>query len=285
MHRHVFIVLASVVLACHTTAAHASCEEPGERSTVLLSVAKAEQAFHQMDIDGFHAARDQALTELPCLVDPLQPADAARIHVLGALDAFTRNDETAAVNALRSVLRADPTYALPAELVPEGHALRLQLEVAATIADSAPRSLPDPSDGALLVDGNEATVAPADRPFILQLRQQSGDIQVTSYVQSRGPLPLWATPAPAPRELGLVVEAPPPTPARPWGWVGAAGASAVAAGALWGMNARSRAAFMSEDTPYEDLEGLRSRTNTTAGIAIGTAALGVGFGTVAVIRW
>jgi len=139
MRRQVLIIAAGTMALLYSTMASAACDEPGERSAVLLSVAKAEQAFQQMDIDGFQAARDQALTELPCLVDPLQPADAARIHVLEALDAFTRNDEAGTVNALRSAVQADPVYALPAELVPEGHALRLQLRVASTVTDSAPR--------------------------------------------------------------------------------------------------------------------------------------------------
>ena len=283
MRRQVLIVAAGTMLFLYSTMASAACDEPGERSAVLLSVAKAEKAFQQMDIDGFQAARDQALTELPCLVDPLQPTDAARIHVLGALDAFTRNDEAGAVNALRSAVQAYPAYALPPEFVPVGHALRLQLRVASTVTDSAPRPLPAQSEGALLIDGSEAKVAPTDRPFILQLLQEGDEVRATSYVQSRGTLPPWATPAPS--KLGLEIEAPTSAPSRPWGWVNAAGASAVAAGVLWSMTSRSHATFMSEDTPYEDLEGLRSQTNTTAGFAIGAAALGAGFGTVAVIRW
>jgi hypothetical protein len=286
MRQFILITFTSALLAALTTPALGACEEPGERSAILLSVARAEQAFQQMDLDGFRAACDAALAGLGCLGDPLQPADAARIHALSALDAFTRNSDADAVNAFRSALRADPSFVLGPDLVPEGHVLRLQLQVASSVADGPPRTLPAWEGEYLLVDGTPSAEVPTDRPFVLQRSHDDRSVVASAYVPTKGDLPDWAVPlVPESSSVGLVIEPPNHTPTRPWLLAGASGACAVASGVLWAMTASSHAEFMDSSTPYEDLPGLRQRTNTLDSLTIGATALTLSFGTVAVVRW
>ncbi len=268
--------LALAALLCTPGLARAECEQSVQRADIALGAQAAIEAFRQLDRDGFAAGRDQLLAGLPCLAEPLQPGDAASVHGLMALSAFLDKDDGASVANLHAALRSDPGFDLPADLFPDGHPLRLHLQVARSLQPGVLRPLPVPSDGAVTVDGAEASHAPGDRPSLLQWTAAELEVRDTRYLTVGGPMPDWG---PVPE----LPDAPPDR--RPWALVGGAGASALAAGGLYMLAAGRHTRFLDPTTPYGELEGLRTQANAMTVASAGAGVLTVGFGTMAVLRW
>ncbi len=263
--------LSLALLIASPAQAWGSCEEPSQRADVALGVEQATQAFRQLDREGFAAYRDRLIAVLPCLAEPLQPGDAASIHGLMALSAFLDKDDGGSVASLHAAVRSDPTFDLPAELFPDGHPLRLHLQVARSLQPGALRPLPQPAQGELSVDGVFATHAPGDRPSVLQWTVELTP-RDTLYLVAGEPMPPWG---PVPRG----------DQRRPWGLVTAAGVGVAAAGGLYALAGSSHTRFLDPATPYEELAGLQLRANALSVASVGTGLLTIGLGTAAVIRW
>lgn len=260
----------------------AACPAPTARAAVALPVAEALQGFAAMDGERFSSARARASAALPCLGEPVTPPEAAAFHGLMALDSFLRQDDAGAVNAFRAALAADPAWLLPPDTVPEAHPIRVQLQVARTLAASPPRALPDLAPDTITVDGAPATAAPTDRPAILQRLAADGAVLDTVYLPAGGALPAWVAAIP------LVAEPLPSEHRRPVALAAGAGASLLASGACYGLAWRAHQAFVSPGTESgypDDPAGLRAQANGLAWASIGTAALALGLGTVTVVRW
>jgi hypothetical protein len=235
-----------------------------------------------MDAERFGGARDRAVAALPCLGEPLTGPEAAAYHGLMALDAFLRQDDAGAVNSFRAALAADPAWALPPETVPEAHPIRVQLQVARSLTGTLSTPLPDLAPDHVAVDGVAATVAPTDRPAILQRLSADGTVLDTAYLAAGAALPAWAPASP------LVIEPPPTEQHRPIALAAGAGASLLASGACLGLAWRAHEAFVSPDTESgypEDPTALRAQANGLTWASLGTAALALGLGTVTVVRW
>jgi hypothetical protein len=268
------LTLLVVVLA--PAFADEGCPAPTGRAQLVLEVEQAQQAFRQLDRDGFAAARERLQGALPCLSEPLQPGDAARIHGLMALDAFLAKDDGRSVANLHAALRADPDFDLPRDLFPEGHPLRLHLHVARSLQPGMVRPLPQPPEGVVTVDGVPAERAPGDRPSVLQWTIQDAQVRDTAYLDIGAAMPPWG-PIPEPeRDRG---------PQHPWGLLGAAGGSAALAGGLYALASMSHTRFVDSETHYEQLPALRSRANGLTVAAGGTGLLAAGLGVAAVLRW
>lgn len=256
------------------------CEQPTTAVALIETLGRADSAFVELDLDGFHAAADQAQAELACLGEPLVPADAAAVHRFQALLAFVdqRDEDVRLAYSAAASLR--PDYALSLRVAPDGHPLR-------AFYDEGARLEPGPTlklgKNGLLVDGTRSEDLVTGRPAVLQLELKSGAIDATEWVgmPRDGALPDW------------VVLAPPESdrPQRPKLKLGkpfaiAAGASAVLAGSLYATSWGTRARYLNEETPMEELEGLKKTNHGTlvgAGVAGGLA---IGLGSAAwVVEW
>ncbi len=263
------------VLLSISTSAHADCDEPSQRADLALGVERATQAFRQLDRAGFAQARDTLQAQIPCLAEPLQPGDAASIHGLMALSAFLDKDDGRSVASLSAAVRSQPDFALPADLFPDGHPLRLHLQVARSLQPGNLRPLPQPPTGAVSVDGAPATGAPGDRPSVLQWTEDKLEVRDTAYLGVGDPMPAWG-PMPSPSST---------EPRHPWRLVAATGGAAALAGGMVALAGSRHGRFLDSGTPYAELPGLQRQANglTIAAGVSGAAALG--FGAAAVVRW
>lgn len=217
------IGLGSLALGGPGGAWAAPCEAPSSRAAVGLALSDAQAAFAEMDIDRFNAGFERTAGMLPCLADPLQPGDVARVHALHAMAALRDMNDEAGVNAWRAVLAADPTYLLDEGLAPPGHPLRVQFDVARSLVGDSTRALADPSPDAWWVDGGPRVEAPTDRPFFVQRVTPARRAAWTAWIAGGAAWPEWLPPQPeAPavavvvREVPEPVEAPTaPVPAPP----------------------------------------------------------------------
>lgn len=253
--------------------ANAAC--PSGPAAVQGSVDRAFGAFASLDEAGFESARAGLERELDCLEAPLAPELVAQAHAVAAVAAVLRKDDAAAAAALRSARSAYALYNLPSA-VPEGHRLWTMLkEVTPGVGPT--ETLQAPSGTRPVVDGQASATRPTDRPTVVWLEDAGGRVVWSQHLAPAEPVPdlssyTVATPEPAPKvssgggsrvRLPLVV---------------ASAASAVATGTMFLLAGSSAGRFAATDTPYEDLDGLRSRANAftvAGGAGIGvTVALG-----------
>lgn len=270
-------------------AAAALADPCGSEATnvgLLAAAADVSDAFAELDVPRFEAARDRAAALLPCLAEPLTPAAAAAVHRVGAIDAFVVGDEPGAVSAFRSAVAAYPAWRLPSDTVPRGHPLRLAFDAAVTAAPGPTSTLPVPLDATLLVDGRAALDLPLDRPVILQWIDGLGAVAWTRRLASGEPPPAYAAAPEDARAAYLARSVITLAPRRrPVALALTSGGLAVGAAALYGGALASGAAFRDPSTPYDDLGAIRTRTH---GLLIGAAtslAGALASGSVAIARW
>lgn len=264
-------ILASVALA-------APCTAPTRVETITTDLQTAELAWGS-DESAFVGAVRKARDELPCLDGPMTPLDAASYHGLMALDASFSQHEDDAVRSFASALASVPTFRIPAIIAPEGGVLDLQIGKARVLPPGETQALP-PYDGVVMIDGARALVRPTWRPCVLQLVRSNGAVERTYYLLGSDPLPRWDPPPTAVQRLLPKLRE---KPSVPFGI--AAGGAALAAGGLYALGGTWDARFHDPTTPYDQLDGLKTRTNVALG---GTIALGIAaaaLGTVTVVHW
>lgn len=125
-------------------------------------------AYVLPDMPGFYSNLNDLQGQLPCLRQPLSPAQAAQLHLLDGLARTAGRDEQGAVSAYRAAYEADPALTLPfdPEDIPEVHN---QLRQANAQGVSARVPLPEVPGAQLLVDGTLAQERPSTRPYVLQI--------------------------------------------------------------------------------------------------------------------
>lgn len=274
----------------------ASCPEPTDTQSLVTALNAADAAFAGMSLEDFEASRQEALSLLPCLREPLTAADAAHLHRVQAYGAFLAQNPDASRDSMVSLLRVQPGATLPSAVAPEGHPLYTLFEEARAIEpDLTP--LTPAQDATLLVDGQRGEPLPSTQPAVLQLVADTGEVRWTVLLQPGDALPEWE-----PRRPEAVVVTPPgdpqpgppistlpapQAPERPWALVGGAAAGAVAAGALYAGSAQLRARFdaQGDDTPAEDMISTAKATNGLIVASGLTGGVALGLGAVAVVRW
>lgn len=299
-----FLTLLALLLA------PAQAEEPcaATHDDVTAASDKAFEAFLAMDVEGFEGHAADAAEALSCLREPLSPEDAAAYHRLQALSSFLARDTEAAVARFRSSRVIDPDARLPEAIAPGGHPLDGLFRRADPKESGAIAPIEPPEGGRVWVDGSaDAPVRPADRPSVIQLAGPDDVVVRSEYVPGPGAGPDWEgvrfatapraepvepTPEPEPRRPEAVIDiGTSPTPAPATAGQGRAGAMGVIAGVAavtslgcYAAASSSRASFDDPATAFEDLDGLRARTNglvAVSGIAAG-AAVGFGIGAVTI---
>ena len=108
-----------------------------------------------------------------------------------------------------------------------------------------------------------------ETPTILQAFESSGQLGETLYLFPGDPLPEAYTPQER-RPLPLAITS---------------GALALASGALYWQASRNSASFFDLDTPPEDLETYRVRTNALAAGSLGAGTVALALGVYTAVTW
>ncbi len=157
-------------------------------------------AYSRVDPRAFgdHAARFEAA--LPCLDALVTPREAALVHRQHALIRFVRGQVELAVASLAAAKSLDPDWSPPEALFPMGHPIR-------SLYAGASRSMATSEIGqratGWFVDGYPSTVAPLERPFVLQATDEGGAVVWSGYVTSFTDVPDLTPPPPGVDDLVL----------------------------------------------------------------------------------
>ena len=276
-------MLVAVLFAASALAA--DCPEEGvpvETFNATLDVAVT--AFANMDRATFEERADLALEELPCLADAVGTAHAAKFHRVEALRSYLMKDMEGVVRSFRSSLRLEPDYELPTSLGRPGTPLHQQFEEARRQPPSKTEPVGSAPGEATLVDGRKSAERPTELPVILQWVGEGWEVKETLYLTPGAALPEWAKP----RAIDLTIPTAPRKPPSPTPFFVASGALAITSIVASGLGIAWSQEFEDPSTPYDELEGLRDRTNAAAAVSAisGAAALGFGgAGLYVVIRW
>lgn len=259
-----------------------ACEGLVGAAVVLEHLGRAETAWTQLDRPGFAVAVGELRDELPCLRDPLTPADAAAIHRVEALDLFLVGDRDAAARAYSAAVLLEPAYQLPLGIAPEGNPLRRVWLEGQALGPGPSRELARPADGALLIDGSRSLRRAELRPVVWQRVDGQGRVVDTAYLAPGEPVPAYRTwthtgPPQSPAEVPKTREH------RPL--VAVAAVAGVASGALWALSLQRADTFWDPTTPQEDLDGIRLQTNGLIVGAVGAGAGAAATGLVALWVW
>lgn len=269
------------------------------RDEVVRAARDVEQRWLHLDEAGMQLARSRLAPLIGCLDVPLEVRDAVAVHRARGILAWVDGDTDAALRAFRAVHRLQPGWTLPEDLLPREHPLWRIYEAAAEdegddrgVALRIPPPhgwvldgvvLPEPEapraeDGRLLRDYE----LPADRAFLLQLREDGGGIRYSGYHFSTvdipvGELVLGPTPEEIRRRrskaahiIGTVVS----------------GAMLGASAATLGLGLDQRARLTSGDVEISEVTSIQSRANTLGATAAGLGAAGATLMTVTwAVRW
>ena len=286
--------------------AYACPEDP--EAKLATSLRAAVGSFQSMDLEGFTAQRLDARRAIGCLTTPIAREDAAAYHRLEAYDAFLARDEEGAFHDFRAALYAHWEYELPETIAPLGNPIRDAWTDAASYPLPAYGVEELPRKTTLLIDGREQTGRPEELASIVQLVRDNGSVVYSKYLDAGDPSPDWKTadrggpgaaPAPKPVAAARGGDAPnmkvktggrPPKVREPIQvnvpmLVGGS-VAALTGGVLYLAAASNRATFDDLSTPFEDLDGLQTRTNALVVASGVSAGVGVGLGAASfVVAW
>ncbi len=267
------------------TSALAACPDGGVTVEAFnANLDAATTAFTAFDREGVNERALDAYQSVPCLTDTITPAHAEKFHLVTALQALLARDEELTVGALRATLRIEPDYAMPSALGRPGAPLHNLFEEARRRPPSQTEPVGSAQGEATLVDGRKSTERPTEIPTILQRVGEGWVVLETAYLPPGEPLPEWAKPRAIDLEASIAQRKPP----SPIPFFVAGGALAATSIVSTILGVVSRNEFDDPSTPYDELEGLRDRTNTAATVSAvsGAAALGLGgAGLYVVIRF
>lgn len=258
-------LLAPVAAAAPDTPDEA-CEAVLSAAEVRVTIEQADQAFLDADADAFRLADDSVTEQVVCLSSAVTPDLAAAIHRTSGVRAFLDRDIERAEIRFAASRRLMPTYSWPESLIPAMHPLR-DAYSERDIERVTDQPLPAPRRGVVAFDGHLGAGRPMGLPTLFQIIRQDGTAAQSVVLQPFDDTPEYQTGG------GFRVR---PTT------VVAIGA-AVLAGAFYAGAADQRRRYDDLDTPYEDLDGIRSRV---VGLTISSAALGglaLGSGVAAIV--
>ena len=288
-----WLTLTSVALAA------SECAGPAvENAQLAGTLNQAELAFSALDIEGFQSSMDQAVFWVPCLSDPVSTTDAAQFHRLQGLRQFVAGEETEAQASFRSARSAQPDYAFPASVVPQGHAI-LDIYEGAAPGQREPATLP--KDAELWIDGQQTQLWDPNSPVVMQLLAE-GTVLSTTYMLPGDALPFEPAPPSALEGSGAVssLTLNPQTPEqaprlesgvsrlhRPRFFIGL-GLGAAAIGG-WALASQSKQTYLQPQPTWGESD-LRRQERITNGLtlgagAMGLASLGMMGSAVMVMRW
>jgi len=190
-----------MLLLLALSTAHAMCDVTFSREVFGGAVGGALEAYAAGDEQRYEAETWRAGEVLRCLHEPVDPRDAALLHLAHALHHLDRDDHMRARLYLSAAARyydqqRAPQSVAHADLLTEARR-RAHGEVddgairGGGIVDGAwttllssegsARRMPPPTGGSLLIDGAALSDRPTETPFIFQRVRRNGDVGETSY--------------------------------------------------------------------------------------------------------
>lgn len=263
---------------------------------IEAAIEEAHAAFAKLDVDAYTAANFKATIAVGCLTEPITPELAAQAHGLAAVTSFLKEDAATTVLNYRAALAAFPDYEPDVES--EGHPLgKAFLEAREIgIGETAAAAMPD--GYVLWVDGHQNAERRLELPAVYQLLDAEDQVRWSANLAGDEPLlapDAWVdrggesneSESDAPPSVVSVkrVQGESKGPHKLTAPLAiGAGAAAVASVGLFAASTNAFNEYNDPSTPYEDLDALRTRTNSTmtgSGIAA-VAAIGLTTVTVAV---
>ena len=233
------LFLSLVVIASASATDHAEIDDALCPTTAVglgQSIETTFIAWDQTDQKAYLAARDRVFIQLDCITELLNPAIAADVHAIMAMDAFMARRPEDMAAALRAYAAARPEVPL-AERIGLPPALAAAAAEAAASVSTPEAPLPD--SVSFWVDGAPATMWSQTRPAILQATAADESERIwTDRVPLGGPLP---TPPVWTSKAALVAASRSKRRAVIW-WT-SSGVSAVTSGGLWWAALKARSEF------------------------------------------
>lgn len=273
-----------LVIGPRVVHAQAACPAPTRAAALEQTLARAETAFSELQVETFLEAMDEASYAVPCLVDVLDVGAVARIHRLQGLRQFVASEEARAVQAFAAARAADSTYILPSWLVPEGHMIR-DLYGQFPLDNAAAERVPRPRDGAVRFDGVEGLDRPTRWPTLVQVQDANGVPVASAYLFPGDAMPAYPMLAAEPQDARARTGGEAPQRRARLALAGGSLAAGIAAGALYGLAAGSASDFDADHPEWDraDLVASRARTNSLVVASGSSAALAVGAGVAALV--
>ncbi|MCB9743186.1 MAG: hypothetical protein H6740_11350 [Alphaproteobacteria bacterium] len=248
------------------------CAQPSTLSQLNAASVRGEQAFADLDLDALTEARDEAVSLLPCLSEPITPSQAAAYHRLMGMHAFASGQRDLVVSEFHAARKLVPGYVVPESVAPEGHPL-IQAYEQAVLADEGTLTQPiPPLGGYVTVGGVRGAARPSKSPVIVQVFDADDQILETRYIAPGSAMPDWGPPAMKDPELRVP-------------FLIATSGSLLATGALYGVARNYRGQFDDVNTPASELGPLRNKTNAAALAAMGMGVATFGLATITIVTW
>lgn len=283
--------MTSLLLAASwlLTPALAACEDGGT-AALLGALNDAERAHANLDVPGLQSGARDALGAVPCVDSLVSQRDAARLHRVVGLDAFTQQQRNLATRAFAAARAADPGFDFPTHVVPAGHPLRTYY-LALPLDAGTTQAIGVPSGFEVRLDGNATTQRPLSWPSVTQVIDGGGRVLSTDYLWPEDALPdllqagVTAAPVPAPVATAAPAVAPAPVATAPADTGGrglrrVALLSAVAAGGAYAGSWLTLRSYNQTGHTDDELDRLFLATNglTVSAAAFGVVAVGTGIG-------
>jgi hypothetical protein len=147
---------------------------PARAGDLFALAASAVSAYEHLDVARFQALAAEVRTSVPCLVEPVSPEAAAEVHLVFALEAWTRREEERVDEALRALLALQPGYEPSVILAPQGSGLAGAFERARGEGSGAASPVPG---RVLTVDGRPDAGLPRARAALVQYTDSAGALQ------------------------------------------------------------------------------------------------------------
>jgi hypothetical protein len=130
--------------------------------------------------DQFPTAADKTWSLVPCLSEAAPASLAVSLHTVRGMQLTVSGDDLGSQRALGAALRIEPSFALP-----EGASqLAPVFERAQLGSKGGPTTEIKLSGFVVQVDGKPATERPVDGPYLLQVLDPKGEVELTQYVGS-----------------------------------------------------------------------------------------------------
>jgi hypothetical protein len=270
------------------------CDETFTPQTIVDSLAVAEQAFSDLDVDGFRMATDTAAARLPCVRQEISRELSASYHRFVGLRAFVDREQAKAVGAFAAARSIEPEYEFPETFIPSGNPVMNSYQALDVAMDEWETFTP-PSEGNIHLNGRRATQRSNRFPSVYQFMDDAGEVLNSAYVFPEQRLPaypgsgaeLLAEPE-APIAVAPVVEEPVKLKSGPHkGLLIGAGVGAIAAGILYGSAAAQASTYRNPATEQARLDSMRKSINSKVVVsaAVATVSVGTGASAFLVAKW
>lgn len=177
-----------IIFAALSAEARAACPTPISVNGLSSEMDRAEQAYSQLDLDGFMAATNELRQDLPCVAQPLEPPVAARYHRLEGLRGYVDQDRRGSTQSFAAARSIDATYRFPETLVPAGYP-EWEFYEAIDLKLGGEEKIPPRIDGWLRVDGKDSQTRPTDWATIIQAFDDDDQVLGTWYLRPGMPVP------------------------------------------------------------------------------------------------